>query len=106
LYPGQWRGLHRTIRGRFRKTCHAAGDATYGGIPKLPVTRLNYDSRHDNEWSAREDPVIDTSDMVLAHRLFHRELRNAPELIGGVEAGDTKRSALIADHLAQAAQSP
>ena len=43
--------------------------------------------------------MIDTVDMVMAHRVFRRELRNAPELIGGVEAGDTKRSALIADHL-------
>jgi hypothetical protein len=37
--------------------------------------------------------MIDTSDMLFAHRLFRRELRNAPELIGGVAAGDTKRSA-------------
>src|SRR5271166_2526405 len=43
--------------------------------------------------------MIDTSDMLFAHRLFCRELREAPGLIGGVEAGDTKRSALIADHL-------
>lgn len=43
--------------------------------------------------------MIDTSDMLFAHRLFRCELHNAPELIGGVEAGDTKRSALIADHL-------
>ena len=43
--------------------------------------------------------MIDTVDMVMAHRVFRRELRNAPELIGGVEAGDTKRSALIADHV-------
>jgi len=43
--------------------------------------------------------MIDTSDMLFAHRLFRRELREAPGLIGGVEAGDTKRSALIADHL-------
>src|SRR4051812_7726675 len=44
-------------------------------------------------------PMIDTSDMLFAHRVFRRELRSAPELIGGVEAGDTKRSALVADHL-------
>jgi hemerythrin-like domain-containing protein len=43
--------------------------------------------------------MIDTVDMLMAHRVFRRELRNAPELIGGVKAGDTKRSALIADHL-------
>jgi len=60
---------------------------------------LKYDFRHGNEWLAREDPVIDTSDMLFAHRLFRRELHDAPELIGGVAAGDTKRSALIADHL-------
>jgi iron-sulfur cluster repair protein YtfE (RIC family) len=60
---------------------------------------LKYDFRHGTEWLAREDPVIDTSDMLFAHRLFRRELHDAPELIGGVAAGDTKRSALIADHL-------
>jgi hypothetical protein len=43
--------------------------------------------------------MTDTSDMLYAHRLFRRELHNAPDLIGRVEAGDTKRSALIADHL-------
>ena len=43
--------------------------------------------------------MIDTVDMLVAHRVFHRELRNAPNLIGGVQAGDRKRSALIADHL-------
>jgi hemerythrin-like domain-containing protein len=43
--------------------------------------------------------MIDTSEMLFAHRAFRRELHNAPALIGGVEAGDTKRSALVADHL-------
>src|SRR6476619_2520049 len=43
--------------------------------------------------------MIDTSDMLFAHRVFRRELSDAPELIGGVASGDTNRSALIADHL-------
>jgi hemerythrin-like domain-containing protein len=43
--------------------------------------------------------MIDTVEMLVAHRVFHRELRNVPELIGGVTAGDTERSALIANHL-------
>jgi hemerythrin-like domain-containing protein len=43
--------------------------------------------------------MIDTSDMLFAHRVFRRKLHNAPELIGSVEAGDTNRSALVADHL-------
>jgi len=43
--------------------------------------------------------MIDTVEMLVAHQVFHRELRNAPELIGGVEAGNTERSTLIADHL-------
>jgi len=43
--------------------------------------------------------MTDASDMLYAHRLFRRELRDAPDLIGRVEVGDTKRSALIADHL-------
>lgn len=72
-----------TVRSHFEATGHEA--------------ELRF--RHDDEWLAREDPVIDTSDMLFAHRLFRRELHNASELIGGVEAGDTKRSALIADHL-------
>ena len=55
-------------------------------------------SRHDHE-RLTGDSMIDTVDMLFAHRVFRRELRNAPELIGGVESGDTKRSALIADHL-------
>lgn len=43
--------------------------------------------------------MIDTVEMLVVHRVFRRELRNAPELIGGVRAGDTVRSVLIADHL-------
>jgi hemerythrin-like domain-containing protein len=43
--------------------------------------------------------MINTSDMLFAHRVFRRELSDAPELIGGVASGDTNRSALIADHL-------
>jgi iron-sulfur cluster repair protein YtfE (RIC family) len=43
--------------------------------------------------------MIDTSDMLFAHRVFRRELRGAPGLIAGVDAGDTQRSALVADHL-------
>jgi hemerythrin-like domain-containing protein len=43
--------------------------------------------------------MIDTVDMLLVHRVIRRELRNAPEQIGGVKAGNTERSALVADHL-------
>jgi hypothetical protein len=37
--------------------------------------------------------------MVLVHRLFRRELGNASDVIGGVAAGDVKRSGLVAGHL-------
>lgn len=43
---------------------------------------------------------INAYEMVMGHRLFRRELGNASDLIGGVAAGDTKRSRLVATHLA------
>jgi len=39
-----------------------------------------------------------TSDMVLVHKVFRREFGMLPALIGGVEAADTARAALIAAH--------
>ena len=39
-----------------------------------------------------------TSDMVLVHKVFRREFGMLPVLIGGVDAGDTARAALIAAH--------
>ena len=36
-----------------------------------------------------------TSDMVLVHKVFRREFGMLPALIGGVEATDTARAALI-----------
>jgi hypothetical protein len=64
----------------------------------LPSTLTTLDQQHGYRSTgppngSPSDPMIDTSDMLFAHRLFRRELRNAPELIGGVAAGDTKRSA-------------
>ena len=41
----------------------------------------------------------DAFEMALVHRVFRRELGNASYLIGGVAAGDTTRSGLIATHL-------
>jgi hypothetical protein len=41
-------GAFQKRRAMLRPPCAA----TYGGIPELPVTRLNYDSRHDHEWLA------------------------------------------------------
>jgi hypothetical protein len=37
--------------------------------------------------------------MGLIHQAFRSELAHAPDLIRGVEAGDTKRSNLVSDHL-------
>ncbi len=40
----------------------------------------------------------DTHDMVVAHRVFRRELRLLPQLVRGVAPGDTARAAVLADH--------
>jgi hypothetical protein len=38
-------------------------------------------------------------DMAIVHRVFRNELHNAPGLVRGVKAGDTKRSAIVGRHL-------
>jgi hemerythrin-like domain-containing protein len=43
--------------------------------------------------------LTDAFDMAIVHRVFRTELHNAPELVRDVEAGDTKRSAIVGDHL-------
>lgn len=43
--------------------------------------------------------VPDTHDMVIVHRVFRREFRLLPDLIGRVTAGDTQRAALLGEHL-------
>ena len=43
--------------------------------------------------------VLDTRDMNVVHVGFRREYRLAPGLVRGVAAGDTARSAVVADHL-------
>jgi hemerythrin-like domain-containing protein len=42
--------------------------------------------------------LTDTHDMVVAHRVFRRELRLIPQLVREVGPGDTARAAVIADH--------
>ena len=42
--------------------------------------------------------LTDAFDMAIVHRVFRTELHNAPELVRDVEAGDTKRSAIVGDH--------
>ena len=42
---------------------------------------------------------IDAFDMAIVHRVFRTELHNAPGLVRDVNAGDTKRSAIVGDHL-------
>ena len=39
-----------------------------------------------------------TSDMVLVHRVFRRELGLLPDLVQAVLPGDRARSALLAEH--------
>ena len=43
-------------------------------------------------------PLTDTHDMVVAHRVFRRELRLLPGLVRDVAAGDTARARGLADH--------
>ena len=45
-------------------------------------------------------PLADARDMFAAHTLFRREFGLMPGLVRAVAAGDTKRSALVADHVA------
>ena len=40
----------------------------------------------------------DTNEMVIVHRVFRREFRLLPELIGRVADGDTARAAALAEH--------
>ena len=42
--------------------------------------------------------LTDVHDMVVAHRVFRRELRLLPQLVREVAAGDTARAAVLADH--------
>ena len=50
-----------------------------------------------------EDPtLLDTRDMVALHRSFQRVLADAPGQIASVREGDTERSRLLADYLADA----
>ena len=44
------------------------------------------------------ETLTDVHDMVVVHRVFRREFRLIPELVRGVDAGDTDRAKVIADH--------
>ena len=44
--------------------------------------------------------LTDTREMLVVHSLFRREFRLAGGLVRRVAAGDTRRAALVADHLA------
>jgi iron-sulfur cluster repair protein YtfE (RIC family) len=43
--------------------------------------------------------LCDAFDMEVIHRVFRTELHNAPDLVRDVKAGDSKRSAIVGDHL-------
>lgn len=45
----------------------------------------------------------DTRDMVVVHRVFRREFRLLPQLVGRSTAGDTERAALVADWIGELA---
>ncbi|HVV23762.1 MAG TPA: hypothetical protein VHF06_30285 [Pseudonocardiaceae bacterium] len=38
--------------------------------------------------------------MIIMHRMFQREIGQAPALIRGVAAGDVERAEIVADHVA------
>ena len=44
------------------------------------------------------ETLTDVHDMVVVHRVFRREFRLIPELARRVEAGDTARAKVLADH--------
>jgi hemerythrin-like domain-containing protein len=46
------------------------------------------------------EPLADARDMFAAHTMFRREFGLMPGLVRAVAAGDTQRSALVADHVA------
>ncbi|MGC4864800.1 hemerythrin domain-containing protein [Micromonospora sp. DT53] len=45
------------------------------------------------------EAAADSRDMYAVHRVFRREFTNLPELIEAVADGDTRRAAVVADHL-------
>ena len=45
--------------------------------------------------------LCDTSSMVVVHRVFRREFRLLPQMVGGVEPADLDRSAVVAKHLTE-----
>lgn len=47
-----------------------------------------------------DEPLADARDMFAAHTLFRREFGLMPALIRAVAAGDKRRGALVADHVA------
>lgn len=49
-------------------------------------------------------PGCDTSGMLVVHRMLRRRFADAPRLVRGVSPGDTKRSAVIGNHVAEFAE--
>jgi hemerythrin-like domain-containing protein len=47
----------------------------------------------------RDEQLTDTSEMLVVHSLFRRELRLASGLVRGVARGDSRRAAVVAAHL-------
>ncbi|MEV8510895.1 hemerythrin domain-containing protein [Dactylosporangium sp. NPDC051484] len=47
-----------------------------------------------------QQPLLDTREMLVIHSLFRREMRLAGGLVRGVPAGDVRRAAEVAAHLA------
>lgn len=47
-----------------------------------------------------DGPLADARDMFAEHTMFRREFGLMPDLVRGVAAGDHRRAALVADHIA------
>jgi hypothetical protein len=47
-----------------------------------------------------KDQPADARGMIIMHRMFQREIGQAPALIRGVAAGDVERAEIVADHVA------
>ena len=64
------------------------------------------DSQSPHNGSPSSDGLhhCDTSEMVVIHRMFRRQFANAPRLVRGAPPGDTERSRLIGNHVAEFAE--
>lgn len=63
----------------------------------MPATALP----STGEPGPKDRPGCNTSDMVMIHNLYRKVFREAAGLVAGASDGDTSRSTVLADHLAE-----